>query len=548
MVSKIFIFGLDSATFDIIFPLIREGQLPNLARMMNEGCYGILQSTIPPHSAPAWITFMTGENPGKHGAYGFRTYDLTKYTAFDENLVNSSLFRGKTIFDYLSKLNKKVVAFTIPLTYPPWPINGVMVAGYPTPDERKAFTYPPEIGKELEPLTDLKIDRKLASSIETQIKSYRFENDQLTKGIIKLLKKDRFDLFAFVTGILDSAQHTLWRYRNPQDPFFDEEKHRKYGHLIEDLYIMLDESLGKILEYLDEDTHIFIVSDHGAGPRPIKFFNTNFFLLKNGYLSLRNPVKRYINKKLRIFAEWAKEHLPIRDWVKKKLSAGLKEKISGIRSEIGSIVWRKTKAYRIPFYYPYDGINLNVKGRQPEGIVDPNNEYETLRNEIIEKLSNLNGQFGEKIILEIYKKEEIYNGPFLDRAPDIIFRVNENYDLGPGFDSLIEDVPKSLLSGNSGYHRMEGIFIAKGPNIEKKGDIGKAEMLDIAPTVLYCMGLPIPKNMDGKVLDIFTEEYKRKNKIQYTDHVIKIKAAETEKVDIDEKKEIERALKGLGYL
>jgi len=548
MKRKAFVFGLDSASLNLILPLVKSGRLIHISHLIENGCHGILKSTIPPHSAPAWISFMTGENPAKHGVYGFRTYDLSRYSSFNEALVNSSYYRGKTIFDYLSQVGKRVVAFTIPTTYPVWQINGYMIAGYPTPDERKAFTYPDSLAEEIGPLSDIKVDIKLSLSIERQIRSYKFEMQQAINAIYKIFKGEDIDLFVYVNTILDCAQHTLWRYRDPSYPLFSKEGQRRYGHLIDELYIMFDGFIGKIIDMIDlEKVAFFLISDHGAGPRPITYFNTNHFLLTEGYLTVRdNVVRRYLNKKIRLTTEWAREYLPLRNWVKKNLPLNLKENISKLRAESASIVWEETRAYRVPFYYPYEGINLNVRGRQPKGVITPGKEYESIREEIMDKLWLLNRKYSHPLILEVYKKEDIYQGPFLPQAPDIIFKLHEDYESSSGLDCIIEEVPRYLLSRNSGYHRMEGTFIACGPNINRGQEVRGAEMIDIAPTLLYWLGLPVPRNMDGKVLGIFEEDLVKNNRLKYADEL----KSSYDHTDLkpEEEEDIKRALKGLGYL
>jgi len=145
---KVLVIGVDGATFDLILPWTEEGKLPTFKRLINKGIWGVLRSTFPPVSAPAWGSFMTGLNPGKHGIFGFAGYDAKDYpssTYLSGKLANSSAFSGKTVFDIASSYGIKVGAIKVPITYPPWRVNGIMISGQPTPDERKIFSYPPNL-------------------------------------------------------------------------------------------------------------------------------------------------------------------------------------------------------------------------------------------------------------------------------------------------------------------------------------------------------------------------------------------------------------------
>src|SRR5918911_5639420 len=150
--DKVICIGLDGATFDVIDPLVRRGRLPTLSGLLSAGTRAELRSTVPALSAPAWVSFMTGMNPGRHGVFHFRT--MTR-GALGSDLVGSWMYRGRKIFDEASRGGLRVSAFRVPMTYPPWPVNGVMVSGFPTPDPQTNFTYPETLGPRIGPLLRL---------------------------------------------------------------------------------------------------------------------------------------------------------------------------------------------------------------------------------------------------------------------------------------------------------------------------------------------------------------------------------------------------------
>ena len=544
MNNKVLVLALDSATFDFILPMVEEGALPNFDRLLKNGTHSLLDTTIPPHSAPAWITFMTGLNPGKHGVFGFNNMDLTDYNSMGSKVVNSSMYKGKTIFDYLSKKGKRVISFGLPTTYPPWDINGIMMSGYPTPSERIAFTYPEHYGKQFGQLLDMKIDVKLASSYDVQIKGYHYENQRITDIAIDLLRTEPWDLFVYFNGILDSVQHTFWQFKNKLAPTFNQSLADKYSNVIEDMYKAVDFSVGRILDALDSNTTIFVVSDHGSGPRPLKTFNLNYWLNQKGYLRTSGKLKTKYSSLGYKTLNFLKAKLPVRDLYRKYFPSNLKKNISSIRHNIGSIDWEKTSAYRIELTYPHEGINLNVKNRQPLGCVDIS-KYESIRSSIISELTDLKDPAKrERIIQEAYRKEDLYNGSYLENIPDIIVKLNEEYEGGVGLDELISNGSKAGYKKWSGFHLPQGIFITSGSNIIKNLKIKNVSIADVAPTILYTLNEPVPKNMDGQVLtQIFNDG---NHNIRYADFD---QTATDNKQDVlQEDEERRRALKALGYM
>jgi predicted AlkP superfamily phosphohydrolase/phosphomutase len=541
--KKVLVLALDSATFDFILPMIERGELPNFDTLLKNGTYGFLNSTIPPHSAPAWITFMTGLNPGNHGIMSFSNIDLTDYSFFGNKIVNSSMYKGKTIFDYLGKKGKRVISFGLPTTYPPWEINGIMMSGNPTPDERIAFTYPEQYGNRFGHLLSMRTDIKLASSYDVQIKEYYYENQRITDIAIDLLRNEPWDLFVYFNGILDSVQHTFWQFKNKLAPTFNQYLANKYANVIEDMYKAIDYSIGRVLDAVDSDTTVIVMSDHGSGPRPLKVFNLNFWLKKKGYLNVTGGLKAKFSSLNYKTLNFLKAKLPVRDLYRKYFPNYLKRNISSIKQNIGAVDWEKTSAYRVELLYPYEGINLNVKDRQQLGFVDIS-EYESFRTKLICELEELKKPNNGEIIQELYRKEDLYSGPFMKNMPDIIIKINEEYEGGSGVQELICNVSKAGFKKWGGYHLPQGVFIASGNNIKKGIKIDDVSIANVAPTILYILKEPIIKHMDGRVIThIFQEEV---NDLKYDefDYVLK---DDTQEV-LSEDEERKKALKALGYM
>jgi predicted AlkP superfamily phosphohydrolase/phosphomutase len=218
---------------------------------------------------------------------------------------------------------------------------------------------------------------------------------------------------------------------------------------------------------------------------------------------------------------------------------------------LDAIDWKCTRAYRFPMYPPVEGIMINVAGRQPEGCVQPGEEYEALRTRILEELRSLREPTtGEPIVLEAYRREELYHGERLETAPDIIVVTQDCYKGGTGIDELISEVPLEVISKLSGVHRMDGIILAQGPHIRRDARVEGANIIDVAPTILYALGMPIPSDMDGKpLMDLFEDAHTQQTIASYTDER-KVEDVATDEYGYSEEEEesVRLKLEALGYL
>lgn len=507
--KKVIVIGLDGATFDLIKPWAEEGKLPTLKRLMDEGVHGTLTSTIPYATIPAWPSFFTGTNPGKHGFYDFFKEKNDGYELTVE-ILPSRAVKQPTLWDILSRNGKKVGVINVPSTYPPTKINGFMITGLLTPPGARC-TYPQEFQHELErevgeyntfftQLSSKNVNpmmQDLEKTLESRVKATLY------------LKKKNLDFLMVVDNGTDRAEHALWRFIDKTNPLYNSNDNEKYGNPLLRYYQKVDEALKTMIGNLTDDTVLVIMSDHGQGPLR-KFVNLNSFLIREGFMEIKNSAK----SKLRYFLfkhGFAPRNLynvlrklGIERYATSRVSAQKKlSLLNKIFFSTSDIDWSKTKVFASGVT---GALTINVKGRQPQGIVKFGEEYEDLRYELINKLFQLKDpETGEKVVRNIYKREDIYHGPYLDEAPDIIATASEGYEFfgmyGFSFSKVIEPT-----FGNSGSHRPNGIFMAVGKGIKKGVEIEGANIIDVAPTVLHIMGVAVPKNMDGKVLEEIFEE------------------------------------------
>jgi predicted AlkP superfamily phosphohydrolase/phosphomutase len=488
---RLLIAGLDGATWNVLEPLLRAGKLPNLAALRERGSYGPLTSVWPPISAAAWASMLTGCNPGLHGVFDFRNLDLSRYGGHRETLSSASDIAVPTLFDHVGRAGS--IAYQIPLTYPPHPIHGVMVAGYPTPDRRIAYTWPKAWGARLSPLETHASDQIGRLRPDEQLEAYRRGLDRLTENVIRLSRETSWRLLMYVTGAPDGAHHRFFKYVTPGFPGVTTADQTRYGQLMDDVMRAVDDSLGRILAALSSETNVLVISDHGGTARPRRAFNGNAWLREEGWLALHAGRRAGAGARAQRLVEWAKQTLPVSDWVKQHLPATTKQRLTALRGGLGQIDWSRTQAYRVKLSFPIEGIHLNIAGRQPQGVV-PLDQYGPLREAIMESL----GKRAE--VISVQPREAVFHGPFLNEAPDILYQLRPDLDGGADLEHVQTDLPASWLQAISGYHDMDGIVVAAGPSFGQ-GKLLGARLVDVMPTALHALALPVPAGIDGRVLE-----------------------------------------------
>jgi predicted AlkP superfamily phosphohydrolase/phosphomutase len=501
---KVLVIGLDGMTFDVARPLMDAGEMATLASLERRGVSATLQSTYPPISAPAWVTFLTGNNPGRHGIYNFQNLDLSRYSSFSETLVNSTYFRGKTLLDHAGAEGKRILAYRIPLTYPAWAINGLLVSGPPTPDRKRAYTMPADQASNLPPMTLLSHDElaraKRAGDIAAIDACNAYElkvMDEVTRRAID----DGTDVIVTFTGIPDGLHHSFWHLHDPASPFHDPAASAHDKNVIRRWYVEIDRMIAGWLAGLGDEWAVVVLSDHGGGPAPTRYLNVNHVLAERGYLkptsASRAQVARLVSRQVNAL----RRRIPGKVWLKNHLPAVLKSQVRQLRNGTSRIEWGATRAYAVPIFFPVTGINLNVRGRQPQGIVEPGAEYERVRDEIMTIVSVLRDPTtGAALCRRVLRKEEVLAGPHLDNVPDILLVTLEGIDGGHEVDQLLTAVPEAMLRNVSGSHTMEGIFFAAGAPFQVGRCLETVDLGDILPTVLHLAGVAIPDDIDGGVL------------------------------------------------
>jgi predicted AlkP superfamily phosphohydrolase/phosphomutase len=540
---KVYVIGFDGATWRFIQPLVEKGEMPNFQRLMEHGSYGELTSTIPFQSAAAWVTFMTGKNSGKHGVYMFQDYDALSYS-YVGRTANSRYFSGQTIFDIVSQMGGKVTAIRVPMTYPAWPINGLMVSGFPTPGDTPDSFHPPELRDELGSSAQPEQSDFRELSTEEQAATLEAQMERLSELVSRLMDRDH-DLFMVVHRISDEVHHFFIGFVDPRTPAYDPEKAAKYGDLVNHFYRKMDQTLGETLDRLGPDDTVLVISDHGGNITPPRQFNLNVWLAQQGLLTPKREAK---GLREQIYA-LNQKMLParLRTALRQAAPRSVKGELRQMWKGLQEIDFEKTQAYHFPMKCPpLAGIVINLKGRQDQGVVEPK-DYESLRERIMLYLREVRDpRTGENVVANVFKREELFEGPYIDRAPDIIVWCNGMYKEGPlAAGPLIGEVPYDELVQVPGSHDEKGIFLAMGPGVEQGKVLEGARLIDVPPTILHAMELPVPSDMDGHVLtEVFLD---RERKVASVDLALSRQSEESYLSD-DEEQLIKEKLKGWGYL
>jgi len=486
------IIGLDGATFDVLRPLMESGLMPALNELVRTGASGILQSTKPPITPAAWTTFMTGKGPGRHGVIDFERYD----SAANKLSFNHRFdIREKTIWQILSEHNLRIGSIPLPMTYPPQPVNGFLVSGFETPSIDVDFTYPPE-------LKDLILrtipDYSYSTNWQRGIlggKSMFSENLEYFKRSFRqgvqlarlCTEHYGWDVMMVLLKLVDNIQHKCWKFLGP-------DAGRRYPtqqRMVHSCFQVLDECLAEMFQLAqDQDASIVVMSDHGHGSLDGKA-QPNLLLKRWGHLKLISGFSQF---KTRTGYIWYR--------LTQKRGGRFVQPNLGIERDL-AVDWASTKACVIHAGI-YGFLYINLKGRQPQGTVDPK-EYETFRTELVERfLAARDEKYNKPIFQEVLRPEEAYGCRMEDNRflPDLL--------LVPATGLAVvrkirgNSAVKWALNGRlGGTHRIEGLYAVNGPSVAS-GLVRNAHIADITPTILAMLGLAVPADMEGKALaDVF---------------------------------------------
>jgi predicted AlkP superfamily phosphohydrolase/phosphomutase len=549
--KRVLVIGLDGATLDLVEPWIAEGKLPQLARIAQEGACGLLRSTIPPISPPAWTTFMTGQNPGKHGIYDFIARAPGSYQL---QSARRDLSQLRTVYGLLSQAGKQVGVVNVPLTYPPEKVNGFMVSGLKAP-WRGHWAYPPELQERLESQgywIDLRVPYWRGENESAYLQEMLDVAEMRTRATLALMDEIDWDFFMVVFRGTDDVQ-MLWHLHDPQHPLHDAKLAAEIGDGVEQVYRALDDCVGRLLDKVGPRTDILVMSDHGGGP-VYKNVYLNNWLHEHGWLTFKRqaPVSsglKGLMRRVGLTRDAGWKFLSPANLVRiKRLFPFLVRWVpDSVTTMAEAIDWEHTQAYS----FGYLGqIYVNLQGREPQGIVAPGEARARLVEQIQAALYQWKDpQDGQPVVDAAHRKEELYHGPYTEHAPDLCLTMRDYGYItitGQEFTTQATLGPPS----HTGTHRLEGLLMAWGEDFCPGAQVENACLADLTPTILYLLDVPLPADLDGRVLaDVLRPALLDERPVRYDER------AETQPSEFmsdewtaeDEERMVEH-LRDLGYL
>ncbi len=459
--KRVLILGLDSGEPSLIFDQF-AADMPNVTRLRNEGVWGKLESVIPPITVPAWACSMSSKDPGQLGIYGFRN-------RADHSYENMTIANGKSVeelqvWDYLGQAGKESILIGVPPSYPPKPVRGIRVGCFLSPNTQSKYTYPEQVREEI---------AQIAPNYMVDVPNFRTEDKAWLLGKIYEMTEERFKvirhfmkekpwefLMAVEIGV-DRLHHGFWKYHDAAH--VRHEPGNSLVRSIHDYYAWLDRQIGSVLELVDDETSVIVMSDHGA-KRMDGGIALNEWLINEGYLVLE-------------------------------------EKPNGIVPiEKCKVNWARSRAWGSGGYY--GRIFLNVKGREPNGIIEPSH-YEDVRDELVQKLLNIPDDKGCPMPTRVYKPQGIYQDS-KNVPPDLIVIFGDLYWRAVGHIGLNTlHTFENDTGPDDANHAQHGIFVYYDPKRNLGGrELTDMRLTDMGPTVLHEMGQPIPADMIGKVIQV----------------------------------------------
>jgi predicted AlkP superfamily phosphohydrolase/phosphomutase len=521
MSARHLVIGVDGADLALVRKF-GPGRLPTLHALMRDGAYAALESVQPPATLPNWTTFLTGVDPGRHGVF-----DFTLRRGYRVSFTAGTIREAPTIAARLDALGLACACIGFPATYPPERLqNGYFMSGWDSPvafEADRSFVWPPalydRIADRFGPPRFDDVDEfaatgegwhaalaaRLVERIERKTELARF-----------LLDEKSFDLFAFYFGETDTASHHLFSLcdaASPRHPSTEPE-----SDALAQVYGAIDRAIARLCEAAGPGVELTIVSDHGSGGSSDKVLYLNRALEEAGLLRFR-PERTKAASRLK---DIALTRLPAR--AREKLFGAFGRALPGFlesRARFGAIDMSATRAFSDELNY-FPAIHLNLRGREPEGIVDREGARSVAREVEAALLAIVDPWSGRRVVSAVHRREDLFEGPFLERAPDLLLELEldqgYSYNLQPsssapaGIGAWRKLAPDEYLGrkGRSlpGSHRSHGLFVAHGPRVTNAGEI-RAHIADATATLLARMGVSVPANARGRVLFEIVSSFER---------------------------------------
>jgi predicted AlkP superfamily phosphohydrolase/phosphomutase len=499
MSVKTLLIGLDGATFAVLDPLMEQGVMPFLKSFFAEGTRAGLRTIVPPLTPPAWTSLMTGRKPGQHGVFDFFRMDspATRHIRF----FNSNDVQCDTIWTLASAGGLRTTTLNFPAMFPPPRISGYVVPGWVPWKQLRLACWPEGLFDKLKAIPgfnqrelamDIKLEEKATEGISNHatelgpwIDLHARREQNLAHVLRHLTAEDPSELTAVLFDGVDKLQHLCWRYLRPED---DKPLTEDWEFALRELSLRyfrcLDGLLQQLCEMAGPEATVIMASDHGFGPT-YDVLHINAWLEQRGYLA------------------WS-------DAAQSRDTEGALLGVGQVARHTWLMDWNKTRAFATT--PTSNGIYIVMSDGTSPGV--PASEYESFRRKLADDLREIKDlRTGQQMVTEIHTREEAFAGPHSSFAPDLTLILRDG--------GLVSILPSSETVSRrpmvSGSHRPVGIFGARGPAIRRGFLASQLSILDVAPTVLYSLGLALPEGLEGHVPEeIYVDGALKKNPVRRT--------------------------------
>jgi len=547
------VLGLDGGSFELLDSMIATGRLPNLSRLLRGGVRAVLESTLPPVTCPAWPTMFTGRNPGVHG-----------YTSFSVMEPGTTSYRGvslrdvacPTLWTVLNRAGVRTGIFNVPGTYPVDEVDGFMVSGFPTPPGAEAVVWPPTLRSRFQRVMPGYDCAGVVQNLLSQDLEARRAVAQRLKEILQMraealewfLDQEPVEFLWVVLETVDRLSHAAYAYLVRSGPGFDRPEGEAIRAMALEVLEKQDEVIGRVLGRLDSDAAVLVVSDHGF-TWASKQFHLPRWLAEAGYMvrpagwGLRDRLRPALRRTLRRL-------LPRR--VREGVRRAGEQRLAQTVAERVNARWDWARSRAFPAPYCEWGVYINTKDRHPDGPVGPG-EYDGVVEALVADLqSATDPESGAPIMGRVERRDRVYHGPYAGRMPDVFFLPSR------GIVHRCRSLPGTEraegwltpLPHYYNFHEIGGILAATGGPFGT-GTLASARIVDVMPTVLYAMGLEVPADLEGRVLEeAFSESFRSANPLRHSEGAgeSSVGPDEASVYSAEDEAAIQQRLEELGYL
>ena len=476
--------GLDGATFTVLDPYIESGVMPFLGALRERGTSAVLRSIMPPLTPPAWTSLVTGKHPGQHGVFDF--FQKEEPGSIHFTFANSQHVRSATVWSLVSEQQRRVISLNFPLMFPAPPVNGAVVPGGMMPwRQLRLGCHPPGLFQRLKQLDAFEPKEMLDMELEVKaidgcpeedyaefVRLHIRKEQRWTEVLLHLMAEEPADLVGILFDGVDKLQHLCWPYIDPSfrppDPTPWEQE---MIDLCEQYFRSLDGQLERIVTAAGPDATVVIASDHGFGPTT-DVFHVNSWLEQNGYLFWADSAHANTNGR-----------------------SGTDVGFAEMTRHVNAVDWSRTLAYAAT--PSSQGIHI-VEHVPGTDAPLPEDVRAKLSVELAAELLELRRPWdGRPAIEEVWTREQSFTGPFELLGPDITMILAD-----AGTMSILPSPSEEILAQRDrarGHHRWEGTFIAAGPGIRQGHHAPELSLVDVAPLLLYQLGLPVPDDVAGQL-------------------------------------------------